>query len=604
MAHVIDDDKDVVYEADRDNSGDGSHIWKIGGTTVATINNDGTGTGLFSGSQTRLFNVQSPYGAKGDGTTNDTTAIAAAVAACNAAGGGCVYFPRGTYMVDGIDLSGTTGVWLDLASATIKLRANSTKPVIHNSMAANGNYGNSADIRITGGTVDANGFTTGNGIVGFVYADKISLEGVTVLHNAANADWAFQLGGRKGLVTRCRVLGGSITFQDGIHIVHGTDWRIDDNHVESGDDAIALGATFTDPRLQANPESIRRVTVTNNVVNSQKAYGLSIFAQAGTSGSSWEVTDVTVQGLVGQAGVLANGGIRITDLNNSAAGTSQVKRITVRGVNLAVGSATYDDVNPLAVIINSALGVSLSDVVLQITDKTGATTGFIAINIASSQDIAVDRFYCDALGKRYGFSIGSSNRVKVARAHLRHTAASANAGFWLSQVRDFWIRDSDILDMPTPLNGITFSTLNGKASRGRVTGCTFTQTGAAVGFFAPLANFAWLAIEDCDFTAISTATNPASLSGGSSTTINNAGGYLATDTSLIVTDGTQFQALDVIIAGSEAMRCSAVVGNVVTVVRGVLGTTAAPLTNGETLTCRRVLLRANRGALDYTPAYA
>lgn len=47
-----------------------------------------------------VFNVQDPaYGAVGDGSNNDTTAIQAAIDACEAAGGGTVYFPRGNYKV-------------------------------------------------------------------------------------------------------------------------------------------------------------------------------------------------------------------------------------------------------------------------------------------------------------------------------------------------------------------------------------------------------------------------------------------------------------------------------------------------------------------------
>ena len=45
-----------------------------------------------------VYDVTS-YGALGDGVTNDTVAIRAAVAACKAAGGGHVYFPAGTYIV-------------------------------------------------------------------------------------------------------------------------------------------------------------------------------------------------------------------------------------------------------------------------------------------------------------------------------------------------------------------------------------------------------------------------------------------------------------------------------------------------------------------------
>src|SRR5688500_18545179 len=51
----------------------------------------------------RTCNVRD-HGATGDGSTNDTTAIEAAINACNAAGGGTVLFPSGTYMAASIRL--------------------------------------------------------------------------------------------------------------------------------------------------------------------------------------------------------------------------------------------------------------------------------------------------------------------------------------------------------------------------------------------------------------------------------------------------------------------------------------------------------------------
>lgn len=47
---------------------------------------------------TIYFNVKD-YGATGNGTTDDTTAIANALAACNAAGGGTVFMPAGNYKI-------------------------------------------------------------------------------------------------------------------------------------------------------------------------------------------------------------------------------------------------------------------------------------------------------------------------------------------------------------------------------------------------------------------------------------------------------------------------------------------------------------------------
>jgi parallel beta-helix repeat protein len=77
---------------------------------------------------TTIYNVKNaPYNATGDGSTDDTTAVQAAITACGTSGG-TVYFPAGTYMVN------TTGanplVLLDNMNvkidptATVKLIAN------------------------------------------------------------------------------------------------------------------------------------------------------------------------------------------------------------------------------------------------------------------------------------------------------------------------------------------------------------------------------------------------------------------------------------------------------------------------------------------------
>jgi polygalacturonase len=70
--------------------------------------NDGTGDPLrtavdkvndnFLAVSGAMFNVKDPaYGAVGDGVTDDTAAIQAAINAIDAAGGGVLYFPKGTY---------------------------------------------------------------------------------------------------------------------------------------------------------------------------------------------------------------------------------------------------------------------------------------------------------------------------------------------------------------------------------------------------------------------------------------------------------------------------------------------------------------------------
>jgi polygalacturonase len=58
------------------------------------------------------FNVRT-YGARGDGTTLDTTAINKAIEAASAAGGGTVQFPAGTYLCYSIHLRSSVALYLE-----------------------------------------------------------------------------------------------------------------------------------------------------------------------------------------------------------------------------------------------------------------------------------------------------------------------------------------------------------------------------------------------------------------------------------------------------------------------------------------------------------
>jgi hypothetical protein len=75
------------------------------------------------------------YGAKGDGTTNDTAAFQAAAVAANngivngAGPGGTVYVPSGTYLVSRVGLRDTVLIGEDRESTIIKCNANAASPI-------------------------------------------------------------------------------------------------------------------------------------------------------------------------------------------------------------------------------------------------------------------------------------------------------------------------------------------------------------------------------------------------------------------------------------------------------------------------------------------
>jgi polygalacturonase len=98
------------------------------------------------------------YGAKGDGSTDDTTAIQNAINAANTAGGGIVYFPRGTYITSAT-LTVHTNVTLMGAGSNvtvISLQGSTTADCIGGTSLVN--------FRMSGIWLEGPGSGTGNGI--------------------------------------------------------------------------------------------------------------------------------------------------------------------------------------------------------------------------------------------------------------------------------------------------------------------------------------------------------------------------------------------------------------------------------------------------------
>ena len=75
------------------------------------------------------FNV-ADYGAAADGRTKDTAAIARAVAACSAAGGGTVCFPAGRYLTGSISLESNITLWLEAGSELLYSGDPSDSPIV------------------------------------------------------------------------------------------------------------------------------------------------------------------------------------------------------------------------------------------------------------------------------------------------------------------------------------------------------------------------------------------------------------------------------------------------------------------------------------------
>jgi len=152
------------------------------GVTTILASSLGAGTRLAAKATAASFSVAS-YGAKGNGTADNTAAFAAAIAAAEAAGGGTVYVPAGTYAFTAnsghlggsgasIQLLGTAPVELLGASAgTSKL----VEHVSHQTLVMVGSDGSSVEDL----TLNAQSYLGGYALM--VRANNTLLEGADVL---------------------------------------------------------------------------------------------------------------------------------------------------------------------------------------------------------------------------------------------------------------------------------------------------------------------------------------------------------------------------------------------------------------------------------------
>lgn len=211
-----------------------------------------------------VYNVKD-FGAKGDGVTDDATAIQNTINKCSREGGGRVLFPRNSvFMAGPIELKSNVELHLE---ATSTLLANPDESIYH--MSAFGKnegegmlwiYANHAEnISITGrGAIDGNGIA----FMGAELEDSYELKPVTTFdprpHPLTLTDvkhllmrdvtirngayWTVHLVGcDDALIDGISLLNNlKIRNGDGIDLDHSRNIRIANCHITSGDDCICL----------------------------------------------------------------------------------------------------------------------------------------------------------------------------------------------------------------------------------------------------------------------------------------------------------------------------------------------------------------------------
>ncbi len=240
------------------------------------------------------------YGATGNGSTKDTTAIQNAINACS--GGGTVDFPSGKYLTaplfllkNNITLNIASGATLLGSTMTSDYTVKSGEKVDTTTLALINSDGVSG-ITITGGGVIngqgaswwASGSATGNRprLVEIAYGSTITVSDVT-LENAG-AMHLFLKGTSNVTVNGITISSPSNSPNtDGIDPASSTNVTIENSTISDGDDNIAIKAQYA-----GQPSSA--ITIKNCTFGS--GHGLSIGNDLGGGVSGVTVSNVTFNG--------------------------------------------------------------------------------------------------------------------------------------------------------------------------------------------------------------------------------------------------------------------------------------------------------------------
>ena len=232
------------------------------------------------------------YGAKGDGLTDDATAIQRAIDECSEQGGGTVLFPRNhTFLAGPLQLKSNVDLHLE---ATATLLANPDEQ-IYTQSAFGENRGegmlwlwakDAENITISGrGTIHGNGIRFMGAELGDSYELKPlkdpsfdSRPHVLTLTNVKNvvirdvtiregAYWTVHLVGCDGAVIDGIQLLNNLKIRngDGIDLDHSKNVRISNCHITSGDDCICL----KNRREYAEYGACHDIVVTNCTMSSR-----------------------------------------------------------------------------------------------------------------------------------------------------------------------------------------------------------------------------------------------------------------------------------------------------------------------------------------------
>jgi polygalacturonase len=371
-----------------------------------------TGTGT-SEATTTDYDVRT-YGAAGDGVTDDTVAIQAALNAVPEDGGEVVLPVAGRYMVSQIQIKSNT-TFRAVAGAVI-VRGTFTDDDLEPQAATVINadtVGGNENIHLIGIEVQLASAEQDGRPITFMNVDNITLEAVSVTGPRCYG-WATTFFNCTSVrVNRYYQNCGTTYGEDGLHFVGGQDINVADCEIHSGDDCIS----FTRHLDDYGTMGISDVTITNIVCESQ---GARILALDISSDFEDDVVfeRFTVSNLVGRHGAVNNMGLSIRQQSATA---SEIRDITIS--NVTMDCSLNPDADGFL-----GQGVLLENVSnIRLTNVTMTDTASHCFEIAGCDNITLDN--CFANGARNspfsrGFLIYDCTRLRLFGCRAINTPAT------------------------------------------------------------------------------------------------------------------------------------------------------------------------------------
>jgi polygalacturonase len=420
--------------------------WLVAATAVVATSLTTAGPAAAAG----VFNVKS-YGATGNGSSNDTSAINSAITAANSAGGGTVQFPSGTYKSsNSIHMKSNVTLQLD-SGATITGSGSDTYDAPEsNQWDDYQDYGHShfhnamiwgdrlTNIGFVGsGTIDGGGnLITGNPdsgqadkIISLTRCDGLTVNGITLRRGG---HFAMLINDCKNVVSDHLTID-TASDRDGWNVISTTNARITNANISANDDALvfksdyALGAklpngnvTVSDSKLSAKccnalmfgSETCGDFTGYQfdriSISGSNKS-GLGMVSMDGAKISDVHYRDITVTGV--RSPIMQKIGTRKRCGNSPGVGS--ISDITYDNITITGASPSFSPTlwGESSGHIN---GVTFNNVNIRVPGGNGTMGTGVPSNDASD-------YNPNSIGTRpaYGWYLRYANNIKFVNSSVR-----------------------------------------------------------------------------------------------------------------------------------------------------------------------------------------